>query len=56
MLLLKGGKIKKLDNHYTRPNEVLEVLGKGNVEINCKAKPSIVYINWLKRSHVRVLK
>ena len=31
VFLLKGGKIKKLDSHYTGPYEILEVLGKGNV-------------------------
>ena len=36
LLLLKGGKIKKLDNQCTRPHEVLDVLGKGNVNIRIK--------------------
>ena len=31
VFLLKGGKIKKLDNQYPGPHEVLDVLGKGNV-------------------------
>ena len=34
VFLLKGGKIKKLDNHHTGPCEVLGVLGKGNVKIS----------------------
>ena len=33
VFLLKGGKIKKRDDHYTGPYEILEVLGKGNVKI-----------------------
>ena len=36
VFLLKGGKIKKLDSHYTGPYEILEVLGKGNVKISYK--------------------
>ena len=31
VFLLKGGKIKKVDNQYTGPHEVLDELGKGNV-------------------------
>ena len=45
--LLKGGKIKKLDNHYTGPHEILEVLGKGIVKISYKGKPTAVQINRL---------
>ena len=52
--LLKGVKIKKLDNDYTGPFEVLEVLRKGNFKINYKRKPTVVHINRLKRSHVHV--
>ena len=52
--LLKGGKIKKLDNLYTGPYIVLEVLGKGNVKISYKGKPTVVHINRLKCSHVHV--
>ena len=40
VFLLKGDKIKKLDNHYTEPYEVLEVLRKGNVKISYRG-----YIN-----------
>ena len=42
VFLSKGGKIIKLDNQYTGPHEVLDVLGKGNVKINIKGKPTIV--------------
>ena len=56
VFLLKGGKIKKLDSHYTRPYEELEVLGKGNVKISYKGKSTAIHINRLKRSHVQVQK
>ena len=56
VFLLKGGKIKKLDSHYTGPYEILEVLGKGNVKISYKGKLTVVHINRLKRSHVQVQK
>ena len=45
VFLLKGGKIKKLDSHYTGPYEILEVLRKGNVKISYKGKPTVVHIN-----------
>ena len=51
VFLLKGGKIEKLDNQYIGPHEVLDVLGKGNVKINIKGKPTVVDVNRLKRSH-----
>ena len=54
VFLLKGGKIKKFDSHYTGPYEILEVLGKGNVKISYKGKPTVVHITRLKRSHVQV--
>ena len=56
VFLLKGGKIKQLENHYTGPYEILEVLGKGNVKISYKGKPTVVHINRLKRLHVQVQK
>ena len=56
VFLLKGGKIKKLDRHYTGPYEILEVLGKWNVKISYEGKPTVVHINRLKRSHVRIQK
>ena len=45
VFLLKGGEIKKVDNRYTGPREVLDVLGKGNVKINIKGKPTVVHVN-----------
>ena len=51
---LKENEIKKLDNHYTGPYEILEALGKGNVKISYKGKPTVVHINRLKRQHVQV--
>ena len=56
VFLLKGGKIKKLDSHYTGPCEILEMLGKGNVKISYKGKPTVVHIYRPKRSHVQVQK
>ena len=54
LFLLKSCIIKKLNNHYRGPYEVLEVLGEGNVKISYKGKPTVVHINRLKRSHVHV--
>ena len=54
VFLLKGGKIRKLDTQYTGPHEVLYVLGKGNVKINKKGKPTVVHINRIKRSHINI--
>ena len=54
VFLLKGGKIKKLDSHYTGHYEILEVLGNGDVKISYKGKPTVVHINRLKRSHAKV--
>ena len=51
IFLLQRGKIKKLDNQYTGPHEVLNILGKGNVKINIKGKPTVIHVNRLKRSH-----
>ena len=51
---LKGGKVRELDNHYTGPYEVLDVLGKGNVKINIKGKPTVVHVNRLKISHINI--
>ena len=56
VFLLKEGKVKKLDNYYTGPYEILEVLGKGNVKISYKGKRTVVHINRLKRPHVQVKK
>ena len=54
VFLLKGGKIKILDNQYTRPHEVLDVLGNGNVKINIKGEPTVVHMNRIKRSHINI--
>ena len=54
VFLLKGGKIKELDNHYTEPYEILEVLEKGNAKINYKGKPTEVHVNRLKRSLISI--
>ena len=54
VFLLKGGKIKKLYNQYTGPHEVLDVLGKGNVKINIKGKPTVAHVNRIKRSHTNI--
>ena len=56
VLLLKGGKIEKLDKNYTRPYEILEIWGKGNVKISYAGKLTAVHISRLKRSHVQVQK
>ena len=48
VFLLKGGKIKNLDNRYKGPYEILEVLGKENVKIIYKGKPTVVHISRLK--------
>ena len=54
VFLLKAGKIRKLDNQYTGPHEVLDVLGKGNVKINIKGKPTVVHVNRIKRLHINM--
>ena len=54
VFLLKGGKIKKLNNHYTGPYEILDVLGKGNMKINIKRKPTVVHVNLIERSHLNI--
>ena len=54
VFLLKGGKIKKLDNQCTGPHELLGVLGKGYVKINMKGKPIVVHVNRLKRSDIDI--
>ena len=46
-----GGKIKQRDN--TGP---YEVLGKGNVKISYKGKPTVAQINRLQRSRVYIQK
>lgn len=60
VFLLKGGKIHKLQDQYSGPHEVLEVISKTNVRINMKRKNSrsdnekglVVNINRLKKSPI----
>ena len=33
VFLLEGGELKKFENQYSGPYEVLEILGKGNIKI-----------------------
>ena len=47
-----GGELKKFENQYSGPYEVLEILGKGNIKISVKYKPIIVNINRLRRSYI----
>ena len=54
VFLLEEGKIKKLDNQYTGPHEVLDVIGKRNVKINIKGKQTVVHVNRIKRSHINI--
>ena len=42
VFLLSGPKPKKLENQYSGPYKILEVLGKGNVKIQIKNKPKVV--------------
>ena len=57
VFLLKAGKIKKLDNQYTGPQEVcIRCTRKGNVTINIKGKLTVVHFNRLKRSHINIAK
>ena len=48
VFLLSGPKPKKLENQYSGPYKILEVLGKGNVKIQITNKPKVVHINRLK--------
>ena len=36
---LEGGELKKFENQYSGPYEVLEIIGKGNIKILVKNKP-----------------
>ena len=42
VFLLEEGKIHKFANQYSRPYEVLEILGKGNVKIKIKNTSKVV--------------
>ena len=52
VFLLSGPKPKKLENQYSGPYKILEVLEKGNVKIQIENKPKVVHINWLKRAQL----
>ena len=52
VFLLEGGELKKFENQYSEPYEVLEILGKGNIKISVKNKPKIVNINRLRLSYI----
>ena len=52
VFLLSGPKPKKLENQYSGPCRILEVLGKGNFKIQIKNKPKVVHINRLKRARL----
>ena len=52
VFLLEGGELKKFENQYSGPYEVLEILGKGNIKISVKNKPKIVNINRLRLSYI----
>ena len=51
-VFLLGGKLKKFENQYSGPYEVLEIIGKGNIKILVKDKPKIANINGLRLSHI----
>ena len=44
--------MKKFENRYSGPYEVLEILGKGNVKILVKNRPKVVNINRLPISYL----
>ena len=52
VFLLEGGELKKFENQYSGPYEVIEILGKGNIKISVKNKPQIVNINRLRLSYI----
>ena len=52
VFLLENGELKKFENQYSGPYEVLEILGKGNIKISVKNKPKIVNINKLRLSYI----
>ena len=52
VFLLEVGGLKKFENQYSGPYEVLEILGKGNIEISVKNKPRIFNINRLRLSYI----
>ena len=52
VFLLEGGELRKFENQYSGPYEVLEIIGKENIKILVKNKPKIVNINILRLSHI----
>ena len=52
VFLLEGGELKKFENQYSGPYEVLEILGKRNIKISDKNKPKIVNINRFRLSYI----
>ena len=48
VFLLDGGELKKFENQYSGPYEVLEILGKRNIKISVKNEPRIFNINRLR--------
>ena len=52
VFLSEGGELKKFENQYSGPYEVLEILGKGNAKILVKNKPKFVNINRLRISYI----
>ena len=49
-VFLLEGELK--ENQYSWPFKVLEILGRGNIEILVKNKPKIVNINRLRLSYI----
>ena len=52
VFLLESGELKKFENQYSAPYEVIEILGKGNIKISVNNKPKIVNINRLRLSYI----
>ena len=52
VFLQKGPKAKKLEDQFSGPYEIVEVLGKGNVKIKMKKDAKVVHENRLKHSYM----
>ena len=52
VFLLEGGELKKFENQYSGPYEVLEIFGKGKIKISVKNIPKIVNINRLRLPYI----
>lgn len=51
--LLKGGKIRKFEDQYSGPYQIVETLPDGNVRIQLDAKRSkVVHTNRLRHSFI----